>query len=213
MIIDQFDKTKPFYGYVYQYFVNYYGSIILWNKYFFKKFTKIAPPNKSIEEWEQFLSRIGLKESEKEYLKIGIPEYPMILFPANLQNSFNKDSILINDDTMLERLGDVDSRLNAVSKMSNMVVVMAFEILPSYVRYNNEELCNFLYHCRNAAAHGGVFNIKNEKRFPAKWKGLSIKPSSNGLNLVVDSKGIGFLRPMDIILLLLDIEKKYSKHL
>lgn len=71
---------------------------------------------------------------------------------------------------------------------------------------------NFLYHCRNAAAHGGHFKIERP-RFPAKWGNLEITPALNESELFHNpfdiSKRIGLLAPGYLISLLLKIEKTY----
>ncbi|WON94745.1 hypothetical protein [Sphingobacterium sp. UGAL515B_05] len=210
-ILDEFDKDKPYYHYVYQYLVNFYGSTILWNKYFLSELSKIEKTLRTGNVWEEYIDGFDLRNDEKMYLKEGVPQYPRLLFPSNLVNSFDRNTILINDDNMVSKIDKVDRRIEGLSKMSNMLIVMAFESLPASVRYlKSDALANFFYHCRNAAAHGGKFNITNNKRFPAKWRSLEVKNDLNGANLVIDSEGKGFLKPMDIVLLLLDAERKYK---
>ncbi len=215
-ILEQFDKNKPYYYYVYQYLVNFYGSNVIYNKYLFSKLSSVEESLRLFGQWEYHIDGFDLKDDEKEYLNQGTPVYPRLLFPYNLANSFNSETILINDENIIQQIDSLDSdvRLISLSKMSNMLIVMGFESLPSHIRYDKyDQFSNFFYHCRNAAAHGGKFNITNKNRFPAEWRGIRLDLTHNNSNLVLDSKGNGFLKPMDIVLILLDAEKKYFQHL
>ena len=66
----------------------------------------------------------------------------------------------------------------------------------------------FLRHCRNAAAHGGRFNILGaEPRRPASWRGKTIEIELNGERLMDNFDHHGFLSAGDPILLLWDLEQ------
>lgn len=68
----------------------------------------------------------------------------------------------------------------------------------------------FLYHCRNAAAHGARFKLKaREPKRPAVWRGLIVDRTWNGELLIRhDVFGVaGKLEPGDPILLLWDLEQ------
>ena len=74
----------------------------------------------------------------------------------------------------------------------------------------DNSIWNFLYHCRNAAAHNNKFKIEKD-RFPAKWRNLEIIKSIGRAYLFPIKEEKGFLNFGDPIALLWDIEQKCPK--
>lgn len=66
-----------------------------------------------------------------------------------------------------------------------------------------EPMYQFFRHLRNAASHGGKWNlVKNEPRIKAEWRGIAVTQDLHGRGMF--EIGIG---PGDILLLLWDIEQ------
>ena len=88
------------------------------------------------------------------------------------------------------------------------LLILAWEsTAPAHTKHAHWE---FLRHCRNAAAHGGVFTFRGPKPLlPATWRGLSIERQMHGSLLFVDPPTPGFLGPGDVLHLLADIEKAF----
>jgi hypothetical protein len=94
-------------------------------------------------------------------------------------------------------------------KLASKIFVDTYEISKEKGYVDNGPLWEFLYHCRNAAAHNGQFRVLKDPKFPAEWRGLKIERSLNGTRLLKDDNGDGFLYPGDPIMLLWDIEQAY----
>jgi hypothetical protein len=77
---------------------------------------------------------------------------------------------------------------------------------------DNGELWEFFRHCRNAAGHGGRFDLLHgEPRRPAKWQTKEITPDLHGKPLFRnDLNQPGFLEIGDPIGLLWDVERSTS---
>ena len=76
--------------------------------------------------------------------------------------------------------------------------------------HDRKPLWEFLRHCRNAAAHGGRFNLLHgEPRRPAEWGRFRIEPSLQGTYLAASPERRGLLAPGDALKLLWDIEQTY----
>jgi hypothetical protein len=65
-----------------------------------------------------------------------------------------------------------------------------------------------LHHCRNAAAHNGLFDFySNQPKYPAKWASFEITRSLQSTPLFHSEVEPGLLGPGDAIRLLWDIEQ------
>jgi hypothetical protein len=71
----------------------------------------------------------------------------------------------------------------------------------------------FLFHCRNAAAHGNKLTFKNgQPRHPASWRGRIIDLKLEGSLLFAERPSDSpFLKPLDPILLLWDLEQSNAE--
>lgn len=68
----------------------------------------------------------------------------------------------------------------------------------------------FLRHLRNAAAHGGSFELRGrEPRHPAHWRSLAITRELNGRALFAAPVATGFIGIGDVLHLLADIEQRH----
>jgi hypothetical protein len=96
-------------------------------------------------------------------------------------------------------------RKNAICSL----LIAAYAVTEPF--HNYDPLWEFLKHCRNAAAHGGKFNLLHgEPRRNAVWGRFQIEPSMQGTPLVWNPGSNGLLSPGDPLKLLWDIEQSYS---
>lgn len=86
--------------------------------------------------------------------------------------------------------------------------VMAHEVTKHKAYRTTNEKWEFLRHCRNAAAHNGLWSFQNgEPRRPAKWRTIELDPSMDNKPLLKRADGTGFLNLGDPIALLWEIEQ------
>lgn len=101
--------------------------------------------------------------------------------------------------------------LDAINNSASILLISAYACTKDYDD-QNDPIWNFFYHCRNACAHNNRFKIV-KKRFPAKWRSLEITLENNRSQVFKGSDDVGLLYPGDAVLLLWDIEQKYSSML
>lgn len=130
-----------------------------------------------------------------------------IVGPRPLKCLTQEEGIVFSAEEIAEvyRAG-AEKQVKALSVSAGSLLVSAYEALQPVT--DHRPVWQFLRHCRNAAAHGGRFNLRHgEPSRPAAWKSLSIQPSLHGTPLfgILDEKGL--LALGDAILLLWDIEQ------
>ena len=132
---------------------------------------------------------------------------PQIGKPS-LKSVFQGNSIDIDIDEIAEELmNNYQYLLPFQMKAAGNLIIMCYEI-SKHTYDDKSEIWNFFYHCRNAAAHGGLFKI-TVNRFPAKWGSLIITKELNKTSLFqVPGEG-GLIGLGDPIRLLWDIEQTY----
>lgn len=98
-----------------------------------------------------------------------------------------------------------DLKLSAVSAL----LVHAYEATKKI--HDKGPLWEFLYHCRNAGAHGGRFTFRNDQpKHTAKWGRYILSRATHEGMPIIMHKGItGLFGPGDPLRLLLDIEQQY----
>jgi hypothetical protein len=202
--VNHFDRGKIFYPYVINYIVTIHGLIDLFSRAITLQLKKI-PNNEDRKKVLQLLK----KDMQTNFLKHD-GERPLV-GNLSLKSAFQGNSIDIDIDEIAEELiNNYQYLLPFQMKAAGNLFIMCYAI--SEDTYDDKsEIWNFFYHCRNAAAHGGLFNITNVKRFPAKWGSLEITTGLNKTNLFhVPGEG-GLIGLGDPIRLLWDIEQTYIK--
>ncbi|MCF6360892.1 MAG: hypothetical protein L3J29_09055 [Cyclobacteriaceae bacterium] len=153
---------------------------------------------KTEEEKESLLAK--MKPEVRQNI-LNAPYHTPQFGQLSLKSVNDNQNIEINIDQLSnEFFNNSDYLLERQLRAAGILIVMAYELTKD--GDIKTDLWNFFYHCRNAAAHGGSFNITNRKRFPAIWKNLDIKITDNGTNLFKDKDGNGLIQPGDPISLL-----------
>jgi hypothetical protein len=197
----QFDRSKPFYPLVLNYFIQLIG---------FKELVIRGVLGGS--DLKQAVSKItGLADEKSEdAAKLAI-ELQQLLGPLQLASSVSGTYLLLPaDDIAKEFASNVLFVSNHLMLSAGSVLILSHELCKDKPAHDQGPLWEFLRHCRNAAGHGGKFSFQNrEPRRPAKWRALEIVAGLHGTPLFKGTDGVGFLCPADPILLLLDIEQGY----
>jgi hypothetical protein len=156
---------------------------------------------------------------------VGLPEQKAIA-AANLAENLEKllgplelrsavmgsQALLVPvDDIAKEVVSNVWFLSTYLMRSAGSVLILGHELCKDMTAHDTGPLWEFLRHCRNAAGHGGNFNLLHgEPKRPAKWRSLEILPALQGTPLFQREKdGSYFLGPADPILLLWDIEQAY----
>lgn len=94
---------------------------------------------------------------------------------------------------------------------AGIMLLTAWEITEAY-HVPTSPLWEFLRHCRNAAAHKGIFNfVGKEPLRDAEWRNRRIDSNLNGFYLIDIPEEQGFLTIQDALELLWDIEREYPE--
>jgi hypothetical protein len=103
-------------------------------------------------------------------------------------------------------LTNAEKQTKASGVSAGRLIVSAFESV-KYLK-DQSPVWEFFRHCRNAAAHGGRFNLHPDEPFrPAAWKALRIHNGLHGTPLFDIVGDPGLLALGDAILSLWDIEQ------
>lgn len=134
-----------------------------------------------------------------------------LLGPLELKSEFMDNHINYEIDNIAnEILYNGPYLLKFLSYSAGILLILAHEFNKDKKWHDNGPLWEFLRHCRNAAAHGGLFTFKSqEPKRLAEWGHFRIERTLQGTLLFKDDKGCGLLSPGDPIRLLWDIEQSY----
>ena len=125
-------------------------------------------------------------------------------------NQQEKSSNLKNRQSTTEIAGNANYLLRSFMKSAGSLLIVAHEISKDNPWHDHGPLWEFLRHCRNAAAHGGSFNLLHrEPKQPATWGSFQITACMRGASLFKGVDPNGILSPGDPIRLLWDIEQAY----
>jgi hypothetical protein len=196
-----FDRSKPFYPLVVQYTVQLLG---------FRGLAARALAGGRAGGLT-VAAVTGLGESFYPATPAEAAELAKLLGPLELASSVQTDRVLLNAE---EIANEIAANVKYLSRYlllaAGNVLVLAHELCKDKPAHDQSLLWEFLRHCRNAAAHGGLFNLHGGEPYrPARWRTLEILPGLQGSPLFVGEDGRGLLRPADPVLLLWDIEQAY----
>lgn len=203
-----FDRSKAFYPYVINYICTLHGLVELLSRRSNELVKEVKDDINKITSHVEVQTVID-NSSLKKMLTSENLEPTVLLGELSLKSQQRQKDISVDIvEVSKELLNNHVHLLSSQLKAAGILLIMGYETTKD-VYDTRDELWNFFYHCRNAAAHGGYFNIINRKRFPAKWGAMEINLLMNGSNLFRDLSGTGLLSPGDPIYLLYDIEQTY----
>ncbi len=200
-----FDKGKPFYPLILNYVASLHGLHELLMRGLIIKLKAMPRPmaEKEIEKHPQYAALLDSSPTQ-------FPD------PLALKSEFQGNSIKIDADEIASVLVTDPNQIRTFTaplvglhiRAAASVIILAYETTAQY--HDNGPLWEFLCHCRNAAAHNGLFHFyKGEPRLMAKWGTLNIQATMQGMPLFGSTITAGLLSPGDPILLLRDIEQAY----
>lgn len=174
----KFDHSKLFYPYVINYITSLHGNLELMSRYFYVKIEKAIADEHSLEDVIKHYAG-----EDPKYIK----------FIQDILDSNIKPTVLLGQLTLKseQRKNHIEISISEIAKdfvnnheyllpfqirASGMLLIMAYEASLAVKYDKTDPLWNFLYHCRNAIAHDGKFNIdeRGKKRLPAKWGGYRV---------------------------------------
>lgn len=202
--LHHFDRGKVFYPIVISYITQLHGFIELVSRGVVEELLE------AVEE------RDTLADERGEFLNAAIDgRVTPLIQELELQCTIAEKNVDIDHSELAHEV--LDNHFYAIAThyeqaASSLLIVAKAR---SENRLDRSPICEFLRHCRNAAAHGGKFNLEeyDEPRRPAHWRETEITEGLEGTRLFEDSEGNGLMRPGDPIALLWDIEQQYSETL
>ena len=201
--INHFDRGKPFYPYIINYIINLHGITELISRSIIRKTEHLNDI-----EMENLIEELNLRSDIKEEFKKNRSTTPLI--PLSLKSYYQQDTIEVNIEQIANDFFDNYNYLLPFQlKAAGVLFITAYETTKKY--NDNSPIWNFLYHCRNAAAHDGKFRIFSNKKLPAKWGRFEIIKSLEGTNLFKVPNEGGLIGIGDPIRLLWDIEQQYPQ--
>lgn len=210
----KFDRSKPFYPYIINYIVSLHGILELISRDYYIKIDKAIADGHSLDDFIKHYAGNDPKHIKFFQDIIASKFKPTVLIgQLALKSEQRQNHVEISISEIAKDFVDNHEYLLPFQlRASGVLLIMAYEISPDIKFEKTDPLWNFLYHCRNAIAHNGKFNIddRGKKRLPAKWGNMEIIESMHGLNLFKDATdSTGFLSPGDPLYLLHDIEQTY----
>lgn len=216
---NHFDRRKPFYPLVMNYLILLIGFKDLAARGVIKVLEKHSTSDKNADISaliNGITDKYQNKEIDENQLRNNLFKISKglenILGPLDLRSEFQGNNIRVDiDEIAIDIMQNNTYLISFLMRSAGNLFIIAHEISKDQLWHDNSPLWEFLRHCRNAAAHGGLFNLcHGEPRRTAKWGAFSIKASLNGTPLFKDKKdGKGLLSPGDPIRLLWDIEQAY----
>jgi hypothetical protein len=202
----QFQRSSPFYPLITNYQVLLHGFIALGTAGVALKMKQLPP--KEVEILVEDARRRGNLDLVQGLMKTNHSElHPPLVLVSGQANQ----TIQIDAEVLMRELAQNTSPLVSSLKQTAVgsLLIHAYAVTEPF--RNKNPLWEFLRHCRNAAAHGGRFNLLNgEPHRPAVWGRFTITPAMQGTPLVATAEqSPGLLAPGDPLRLLWDIEQAF----
>lgn len=204
--LNHFDRSKPFYPLV----MNYVAELIGYKELGLRGLAG-SPQLEECVARAARLGRVSIStETERESVVRG---FGVLLGPLQLHSEFQQAPIIVDiDEAAREFAYNATYLLDYALKSAASVLILAHELSKDRPWHDTGPLWEFLRHCRNAAAHGGRFNLVNgEPRRGAQWGAFNITAALHGTALFRSKDSPGMLGPGDPIRLLWDIEQAYPQ--
>ena len=167
-----FDKNKPFYPLVIAYLAQVHGFIELCSrgcKYRLAPvYDKMKNNNELLDNFDKFMLE-GIKPKDFARVKKIIQGGITSLIGKQQLGSITGQNININiDELAIEIFNNGVAVLEYFLKMATgSLLILSWELTAK--DHTEHEIWEFLRHCRNAAAHGGLFHFfRGEPKNPSK---------------------------------------------
>jgi hypothetical protein len=204
-LLANFDRGKPFYPLVMNYFVQLFAI---------KELALHGLPGVETEVLVKTIADPlqSLLPNELEAVKADLNhDLQKLQGPLELRCEADNNRIIIGRDFFAHEL--VQNHLYILGfslRAAGSLLILAHEFCKDKPFHSHDPLWEFLRHCRNAAGHNGAFTFRGgEPRRPAQWRGMNLHSGLHGMPLFKDSDDLGFLSPGDPVLLLSDIEHAF----
>lgn len=214
--INHFDRGKPFYPLVMNYLFLLIGfkDLAGWGV-----ICKHSTSNSGVDIvtiTKGILNSVSVSETDM-HLEQQLTEISSglskVFGPLELKSEFQSNHIRVEvDDIANDLMKNLPYLIRFIMRSAGSLLILAHEISKDEPWHDKGPLWEFLRHCRNAAAHGGLFKIdvhRKEPRYLAEWGCFRIEAALHGTPLFKDETGLGLLSPGDPIRLLWDIEQSY----
>ncbi len=203
---NHFDRGKPFYPLL----TSYMSQLVGFKELAIRGFAG----GRDLEEvLAKAVARGALSVSSEEESAQTRSSLNALMGPLQLRSEYQKDRITVEVDLIAQELAHQGSYLlESQIAAAGTVFILAHEISKDTPWHDDGPLWEFLRHCRNAAAHGGRFDLLHgEPLRPAQWGSFQITSNLHQLRLLKAPDGCGMLSLGDPIRLLWDIEQAYPQ--
>lgn len=214
--LDAFDPAKPLHGLVAGYLAQVHGlahltlrGIELSIRLDLLRRADAPSLESPFPAIDRALSRLTKEELEQQAPLLGLLE--SLLGGLELKSSVGPPLLVELDGTATHFLASAASIVPSMGRYAGNLLVLAYEVVKDVVGSRAADpVFQFLRHCRNAASHNGLFELRQgQPDKPAAWSGLDILAAMHGTRLFKDDDGCGLLLPGDPIRLLHDVEIMY----
>jgi hypothetical protein len=206
VLVNHFDRGKPFYPLVMHYLAQLIGVKEL--------ALRGIVGSGGLEELVDRIPALGAVPAGSETMVAEVQDgLRKLSGPLELRSEYQDNHITIDIDGIARDVVANHSYLLASTMRSaGALLILAHELSKDAPWHDTGPLWEFLRHSRNAAAHGGAFNLRHdEPRRTACWGSFVITAKLQGTSLFKDAAGAGLLSPGDPIRLLWDIEQAYPQ--
>ena len=198
-----FDRGNPFYPLVMHFIVQLIG---------FKELAVrgVAGAQDVNALIAQVIGKVSIEGHEHEAADVK-RQLNKLIGPLELKTEQDSNYITVDIDEIAKEIVSNFTYLSSfVMQSASNVLILAHELCKDKPYHDLSEIWEFLRHCRNAAAHGGSFNLRHgEPRRPAKWGKFEINPMLQDTPLFKEKNKQGLISPGDVVRLLWDIEQSY----
>jgi len=196
-----FDRSKAFYPLVMSYFFQLFGLR-----------EAIIQGGLGSETLDARIERlVGKVQGSDDNLSSLKEDLSKLCGSFQLKSLQHENHLEIDMDLIIkEAYNNYHYHLSYMLLSAGNILILAYGLMQEIAEVDKKPMCEFLRHCRNAAAHGGKFNFLNgEPKNKAEWGRFEIVDSHQSTPLFYRPDGKGMLGLGDPIRLLWDIEQMY----
>ena len=183
MILDEFNPAKPFYSLVLAYLTQLHGLVELISVGLIQRFEMISERRafRSLTGDERIAKYVSAMDPKNQPMvdrvlrggKTALMFEPLLL--SETAQAIKLDIPKLAETAFMEH----EEAIRNFNRMSaGSLLILANERV---TKRRGDPIIQFLRHCRNAAAHGGIFTFDSgEPKKPAEWRTLKIERAMQG---------------------------------